>query len=145
MKKLRLIIDVDYELNGADDKSLKQLLEEVPAHAAKWGLFSGASEAEVTGWSSKILDMDPVWDLDLENPEHAKAFFTAANDHLAEFAERFTAQELHDAMANNEYEDPNSPGDYNWTVWEPHENKPTSAILENITCLALCIINQERK
>lgn len=45
-----LTIRVYYDLNGTDPKELLYRIERLPGFAAGEGMFTGASEAEVTDW-----------------------------------------------------------------------------------------------
>lgn len=52
--KARLIIDVDYELNGEKPETMLGLLGQTAEDAANMGLFSSTTEAEVNEWSYKV-------------------------------------------------------------------------------------------
>ena len=52
--KLRLTIDVEYELNGAQQKTLENLLHEIADDASGDGYMTGDTEATVKHWSAKV-------------------------------------------------------------------------------------------
>jgi hypothetical protein len=55
--KLRLTVDVEYDLNGTPPGDLKDYLGELPRAAAGDGLFTGFTDAEVENWSSTVEEI----------------------------------------------------------------------------------------
>jgi len=53
--KLRLVIDVTYQLNGVGIEELERRLHFIATYAASNGLFTGESPAEVKTWGWKVL------------------------------------------------------------------------------------------
>lgn len=54
--KLRLIMEVDYNLNGERKDVIKDLLNRVGFHLAEEGLLTGNTQAEVICWDAKIQE-----------------------------------------------------------------------------------------
>lgn len=57
MKKLRLVLDIEYDENGVPVDTLKHLLSAIPLRAAGDGAFTGSTPAEVETWSYSIKEM----------------------------------------------------------------------------------------
>lgn len=55
--KFRLIIDVNYDLNGAKRKEIREILGYLASYAACNGLLSQNSNAEVDEWDFKIEEL----------------------------------------------------------------------------------------
>jgi len=49
--KFRLVLDVDYELNGEKKEALKEMLFNIPDYLANRGLLTNESPAVVDRWS----------------------------------------------------------------------------------------------
>lgn len=65
---MRLIIEIDYDLNGVPVESMIQALKRIPMNAAGDGWFTGSTEAEVDAYSVKVEDLTA----DIENPQVKK-------------------------------------------------------------------------
>ena len=52
--KLRLTVDVDYNLNGEDPSLIETLLKNIPDLAAADGLLTSTTNADVEQWSAKV-------------------------------------------------------------------------------------------
>lgn len=52
--KMRLIIEVDYKLNGVPEQELVSKLKYLAVNAVGNGELTGYTEAEVNEWSSKV-------------------------------------------------------------------------------------------
>ena len=57
--KLRLIVDVEYNLNGADVDEIKYLLANVPRHAASEGHLTDGTPARVMTWDVRVEEVQP--------------------------------------------------------------------------------------
>lgn len=55
--KLRLTIDVTYDLGRTDVKDLKQVLVRASEHLYIEGLLSGDTEASVEQWGSTVMEL----------------------------------------------------------------------------------------
>ena len=55
--KLRLIVDVEYDLNGADADEIERILAFVPKHAAGEGHLTDDTLAEVVTWDARVEEM----------------------------------------------------------------------------------------
>ncbi|KKN98451.1 hypothetical protein LCGC14_0145600 [marine sediment metagenome] len=68
MTKLRMQLDVTYELNGVREENLKARLLSMVDRAIGDGLLTGDSPAEVTNWKIEIQNhdsfVDDTWDVD---------------------------------------------------------------------------------
>jgi len=58
--KLRLTIDVIYDLGCTDVKDLKRVLVMASEHLDENGLLSGETEASVEHWESTVVELDPA-------------------------------------------------------------------------------------
>jgi len=54
--KLRLIIDVEYDLNGERESEMKEMLHSAAGHINSEGMFTGSSTAEVASWDYRIVE-----------------------------------------------------------------------------------------
>ena len=54
-KRLSLVIQVDYNLNGVDPKILEDLLLNAARNMAGNGMLSGYTDAEVDEWSARVI------------------------------------------------------------------------------------------
>ena len=52
--KFRLVLDVDYELNGEDKETLHDILFRIPEFLAGKGPMTGETAAEVDRWSASV-------------------------------------------------------------------------------------------
>jgi hypothetical protein len=52
--RLRLTLDVEYELNGESVERMKAYLNEIGPRAANTGLMTGDTAAEVEEWASNV-------------------------------------------------------------------------------------------
>lgn len=66
--KLRLTLDVEYNLNGADPEELRQNLRTIAEHAIGEGMLTGDSEAIVEEWGRTVTDIPEESD-DVNNPD----------------------------------------------------------------------------
>jgi len=58
---MRLILDIDYSLNGESPKRLAEFLHALCDHAAGNGMLTHSSLAEVDGWEAQAVQMpDPI-------------------------------------------------------------------------------------
>lgn len=57
--KLRLIVDVEYDLNGTDPDALKILLGSIPRYAANVGRLTDDTPAEVVTWDARVEEVQP--------------------------------------------------------------------------------------
>ena len=57
--KLRLIVDVEYNLNGTDPDALKILLGSIPRYAANVGRLTDDTPAEVVTWDARVEEVQP--------------------------------------------------------------------------------------
>ncbi|MEI7560600.1 MAG: hypothetical protein WCJ63_08405 [Actinomycetes bacterium] len=55
--RMRLAINVSYDLYGCKVASLEQMLNDAASHLANEGLLSGTTEAEVTEWDGKVEEL----------------------------------------------------------------------------------------
>lgn len=53
--KLRLIVDVHYELGRTDTKILEKTLMYAVDHLSDTGLLTGETEADVISWDAKVI------------------------------------------------------------------------------------------
>ena len=57
--KLKLNVEVEYDLNGASKETLVENLKYIASNAAGNGLMSADTEAEVTSWKSEVTSEPP--------------------------------------------------------------------------------------
>jgi hypothetical protein len=68
--KLRLIVDVEYDLNGADADEIKRILAFVPKHAAGEGHLTDDTPAEVVTWDARVEEIEaPKLLTEIDTPE----------------------------------------------------------------------------
>lgn len=142
--KLRLIIDVDYELNGADPAELRGILETIPSVLSGDQVFSGFTDARITEVDYSVLDRAMIHQhmLDLEDPEHASAFMQAAAEHLSHIKEGISAEELGAVLEDDENDEDTSSDVY--IAWQPFKDYPPEKLLEFIVDRAISILNHSR-
>lgn len=57
--RLKLVVEVEYELNGTEVIALKDNIEDIITSSLGEGRFTGSSEAEIDGYTITITD-EPV-------------------------------------------------------------------------------------
>lgn len=56
--KLRLTIEVEYDLNGESVQTLKSYLFDLADRAAGEGMLTGCTDAEIVAWSANVDEVN---------------------------------------------------------------------------------------
>jgi hypothetical protein len=57
-KRLRLVLDIEYQLNGASEAELRDMLEDSVKYAMEQGLLTQETPAEIVEWKAKITKVE---------------------------------------------------------------------------------------
>lgn len=56
-KTFKLIVTVTYEMNGTPDAAIRDILLDIPYHAADAGVMSSDTDAEVDTWEAEVEEV----------------------------------------------------------------------------------------